>query len=116
MAAAVAALALSLAAPSLAARAPSVEVEVGGSAYVRTVTVRVAGPKKRAIRNATVHVTASMTAPGHFMSVGQRRAGHTGRGVYRAQLRFPMLGRWTLVVRVEGPGLRPVTKRLAIGL
>jgi hypothetical protein len=50
------------------------------------------------------------------MSVAARRAGSTGRGVYRTRLQFPMLGRWTIHVHVEAAGLARVTRRVTIGL
>jgi hypothetical protein len=108
--------ALLLATPAVAAPAPQVGVEVDGSGYARTVVVRVAGKAGRPVTKATVLVSASMSAPGHFMSVAPRRAGGGGRGIYRARLQFPMLGQWILLVRVEAAGLRAMAKRVVIGL
>jgi YtkA-like len=108
--------ALLLSAPALAAPPPALSIEVDGSAYARSITVRVTSPAGKAVTGATVAVSASMNAPGHFMSVAARRAGSTGRGVYRTRLQFPMLGRWTIHVHVEAAGLARVTRRVTIGL
>jgi hypothetical protein len=109
---ALAATALLLVAPSGAVSAgsskPRIEITLAGSGYSRTVIVRVTvGPGAKPVRGATVNASASMSAPGHHMTLAPRRLRATSPGVYRATLRFVMLGQWTLRVATAGGGASP---------
>jgi hypothetical protein len=108
--------ALLLTAPAVAAQVPTLAVELDGSGYARAITVSLTGRSGKAVARARVVVSASMNAPGHFMSVPPRKAGSTSRGVYRARLQFPMLGRWTVLIRVDAGGFTPTTKRVTVKL
>ena len=100
-----------------AAPRPAISVTVSGGGYVRDVTIRLTATKGgRPVRGATVLASAGMSAPGHFMTVPARAAAERAPGLYRARLRFLMLGRWVLKISVTGPGLAPTTTRLTLQL
>jgi hypothetical protein len=84
-----------------AAAGPSVGIDVAGAGYERVVTVRVFRGA-RPVTGATVVVSAAMRHPGHTMAVPPRDARRSAPGVYRARLRFLMLGQWRVTATVDG--------------
>jgi hypothetical protein len=106
-----------VAGPAQAAVAPAVHVSATGVGYAKTVTVRVAAPGSgKPVRHAVVRASATMRAPGHFMSARPVRLVERAPGVYRGTLRFVMLGQWVIRVEVAAPSRPAVTSRLTIRL
>lgn len=97
----VALVAALLTVPGAAAARPSIAIDVTGSGYERTVTVRVFRGAKP-VNRANVVVSAAMRHPGHNMSVPPRAASRSAPGVYRVRLSFLMLGQWRVTATVDG--------------
>lgn len=104
------------AAPSIGAALPKVTISATGAGYAKTLEVTVETASGKPVKGAVVTASATMKAPGHFMSVAPARLKERSGGRYAGGLRFVMLGQWTVKVEVSGQSIRPVTARLTIRL
>jgi hypothetical protein len=79
---------------------PRVEVKAPGTGAIRSVTVRLTDPDSGApINGADVTAIATMTKP-HLMSMPPLHLRPEGGGRYASRVRFEMLSRWTVTMRV----------------